>query len=315
MTKMSLAGGVALTLGLPNSANAACLMDELTNAASVQADTGNGDYTCSLVTTPTGTLSTVATLGSLNGYTISIEPNGTVTWSAPTDSNGFPVADVDLISVARNSGKRCNYSYPDQPVGGEGLSTSDGGAATSVTICADGVLEPAPEAEPEPEIITSIGDACESTFTAGDTLLIDADVSFGYSAPADGQPETIAICSNQTDDTSASLQRECLPNPPPNPNYSAENCVPGTSGELPLECAPVLSQTENGEKYCWYYENQVCDENTEEVFKMLWGCGNSRTDGTYIPRPQLGGVDLSITTHQGSYTYTSCTRSRCWYTP
>ncbi len=320
MFKTSVAGGIVLALGFPGLAPAqdGCQMNELTNAASVQADSGNGDYTCELVTTPTGTLGTVATLSALNGYTITVEADGTVTWSAPTDMNGYPTADVDLVSVARNSGKRCNYSYPDQPAGGEGLSTSDGGKATSVTICADGlVLDPPPEPEPEAEFITSIGDACQSSFTADGTLLIDGDVSFAYSGPADGAAEEIAICSNETDANGASVQRACLNNEnlPPNPAYPlpAANCVAGPSGELPVECAPVLYETAGGAKYCWYYENQVCEEDTEDYYFDRWNCGTRV--GTYIPRPEIGGVDLSVTTHQGSYTYTSCSRSRCWYTP
>ena len=119
----SAIGIVTLAFGLSGWANSACVISEDNNASSVQEDSGNGNYDCSLFTTADG--------GTLEDVTTVVDPkinpdDGTVSWEVPSDVDGNPTIDVDLVSVSRNSGQRCNYLYADQALDDSGLTTSDG---------------------------------------------------------------------------------------------------------------------------------------------------------------------------------------------
>jgi hypothetical protein len=240
-----------------------------------------------------------------NGITV-IVFNQEVTWSAQ------PGVDVDLVAVWRGTGTKCHYHYTEVQTEGAGLRAPQSGNPVNVAICADGDTNPGAPPEPEPDnIVTTVGDLCEASFNeegTGTELISDPSVSFGFTAASPGQQEQVAVCA-------AGAQQECLANPPRrdyNKNVCAVGFAPTVSGELPLDCAPVdYETTAEGPKYCWYYENQVCDGNTELKFSELWGC-STRAPNSFRPKTEVGGIDFSVTVFDGSTTYTTCTRSRCW---
>jgi hypothetical protein len=275
-------------VGWTQAAQASCTISEFTNASNVQYQPGAGSWQCSQFSTSNGPMVTIT-----SGVT-SMASGGKVTWSAG------PGVDVDLVSINRNNGNRCNYYYAEQSAGGMDLQPPEGGSGATVTFCADGILSPTPP--PEPEIITTLEDGCVTSFTSGSEPLLDANVAFGFTAASPGGQEQVAVCAS-------SAQRECLPNPP-RKSYDKASC---TGAILPLAtCAPVEYEAGDA-KYCWYYENQVCDANTltdEPELYVLWGC-NDRL-GTFRPKTEVGGIDFSVTVFDGSTTYTTCTRSRCW---
>lgn len=279
-----------LALGVSSWANAACYIGDETNATSVQADSGNGTYNCSVVSTSDGTLASVS-----NGVTYSIV-NGKVNWTATTDSStGYPTADVDLVSVASSSGKRCNYAYANQPAGGAMLTTSDGSTPKSVTFCADGAIIPQPPSPPPPppELITTVGDGCVAPFTyttpTDGTITDTFDVAIGYTKEffTDGL-EGAAICA-----TAGSKQVECVNECVPHTPAPGTNCSPLANGEVPLECRaceldypdPVGSNKDL--KYCWYWENHV----------------DTSTDGYFKPSPKKKSLSASIDVTTGSNCY------------
>ena len=228
---------------------------------------------------------------------------------------------MDLVSVARNSGQRCNYSYPDQPIGGSGLTTSDGGDALYVTICADGNIE-APLPPPPPEPISTLGNECEATFgfnlieDEGDVPITEKfEVAIGYTKQfLDGDTEGVAICTDKGG------QRECVNECVPT-GTTAENCTveEGIDGELHLDCAqceyeyPDPAGSTKDLKYCWYWENRVCDSTTYPI-EIVDGvptptkpgyCNTpNRTDMTYIPSPKKKSLNAKIDVTTGSDCYT-----------
>jgi hypothetical protein len=277
-----------VVVALSGVAQAACYIGTETNASSVQADSGNGDYTCSLVSTSNGTLDDVT-----SQVTWSIV-NGRVTWSVPTDADGYPTVDVDLVSVNRSSGKRCNYTYAEQKAGGEELSTSDLGAATSVTVCADGFIAAAPP-PPTPEPFSTAKDGCFATFdNTGEAS--NFDVAIGYSKQfQDGLYEGAAICAGPGQ---KQCINECVPRETPlcNPDLY-------TGGVLPLSCAQcewdapasidALFKDAAGNaidmKYCWFYENRV--DETADTFKPS-------------PKKKSLSANIDVTTGSNCYTVT-----------
>lgn len=233
--------------------------------------------------------------------------NKVVTWS------GEMGIDVDVVSVRNNDGNRCHYHYAELVTGGMDLRAPSGKSVTQVTFCADGESNPgAPPPEPD-NIVTTVGDLCQASFKeegTGTDLISDPSVSFGFTAASPDQQEQVAVCA-------AGDQQECLPNPP-RKDYDKNLC--GTTaglypGELPISCLPVDLNTPAGSpKYCWYYENQVCDAHARS--ENLFGCNDplKRTPvvDTFRPKTEVGGIDFSVTVFDGSTTYTTCTRSRCW---
>jgi hypothetical protein len=96
--------------------------------------------------------------------------------------------------------------------------------------------------------------------------------------------EEIAICAGGT----TVEQIECLPNPPRIFGFDKNNCAGYVSvsallpGELPLSCAPVEYETQTDAKYCWYYENQVCDYASQEPM-IHSGVSGAATPGLTAP--------------------------------
>ena len=227
-----------------------------------------------------------------------MQADGTVTWTADVEADGRP-ADVDLISVARNSGKRCNYTYAGQPSGGQGLSTSDGGAAIYVTICADGV-KTAAAPPPPPEPFSTFADGCTATFDAyGDNTNDDTfDVAFGYTKSffEDGT-EGVAVCAGGGEGQHQCVN-ECVARDVP------ENCTPNANGELPLSCAqceweyPDPAGSDKDLKYCWNWENRVCETGSAEPY-----CAGRGAD-TFIPSPKKKSLHAQIDVTTGSNCYT-----------
>jgi hypothetical protein len=277
-------GLFTLALGLSGWANAACYIGPETNASTVQEDSGNGTYACGLVSTANGTLTDVT---SQVNWSVGLD--GRVTWSVPVDANDNPTVDVDLVSVRRSSGKRCNYVYSEQKAGGEQLSTSDLGTATGVTFCADNFINAMPPKTPEP--FSTAKDGCYAEFTeAGNGQF---DVAIGYSKQQDGGLyEGVAICAG---DGQKQCINECVPKP-----YVTDStiCSPDpVTGRVSLECAQCESEPSEATKqllndpdikYCFYYQNQV-DETT---FKPS-------------PLKKNVSIEIGVTTGSNCYTVTS----------
>lgn len=274
-----------------------------TNADTVQSDSGNGDYDCSLFNTANGAL------GSVNYQTnpninVSIN-NGTVTWSVATDIDGNPLVDVDLVSVYRNNGKRCNYVYTTQQQGGSLLSTSSGNA-TGVTVCADGVIQPLPEPPPPqpPVPFSSFTDACQADWDLdgnSSTASEKFDVAFGYSKQffTDGV-EGAAVCIK-----GGQGQRQCVNECVPR-DITGQVCTPNALGEVPLTCATCELSYDgpfeaDGDdlKYCWYYENRVCEAGVSDP-----GYCNNRAPDTFVPSPKKKTLQANIDVTTGSDCYT-----------
>lgn len=288
-------GLCALALGFSGWANALCYIGGETNAASVQGDSGNGTYSCGDTLSPlTGKglkdITALLPAGSIKpGSTIP----GTIQWSVPVvDGKAY---NVELVSVASNSGKRCNYAYPDLATSGDNLSTTVEGDTSrkTLTICAT-TDNPVPfelQAPPEPFNSTAVN-GCDATFSnAGNGTF---DVAIGYSKQQDGgQYEGVAICAREGSGQKRCIN-ECVPR-----DYSACNpddpsllLPPGT---LPLSCAqcewepPEAVKVELKDpdiKYCWYHENRV-DEPA----------------GTFKPSPKKKSLSLNIDVISGSNCY------------
>jgi len=283
----------ALALGLSGWANAACYIGPETNASTVQEDSGNGTYACGLVSTANGTLTDVT-----SQVNWSVGSDGRVTWSVDVDANGYPIVDVDLVSVRRSSGKRCNYVYSEQKADGTKLSTSDLGTATGVTFCADNVINALPPETPEP--FSTVGNNCNVEFAYDNTTGNTFDVAIGYSKQQDGGLyEGVAICSGPE-------QKQCINECVPR-DYSTDpsTCAANPDGTLPLACAQcewdappaidkLFGEDASGNiidmKYCWYYENQV-----------------DNVPGTFKPSPRKKSVSTQIDVSTGSNCYTVTT--------
>ena len=267
-----------LAFGLSGWASADCFIGATTNASSVQADSGNGTYSCSLLSTSNGPMHDVT-----GQVTYSVGADGRVTWSVPTNASGYPTVDVDMVSVSSNSGKRCNYTYSSQKKNGTGLSTSDLSTAKYVTACADGVIAPEPP-PPPPQPISTIGNACTAGFSYDNTNNGQFDVAIGYTKNfgTDGF-EGAAICTKGAGQNQCI--NECVPHEP------TGNCTAGTDGTLPLSCRSCEyegpTSVTNGLKYCWYYENHV---NTNA--------------GTFKPSPKKKSLSAQIDVTTGSDCYT-----------
>jgi hypothetical protein len=217
--------------------------------------------------------------------TITPNGDGTVKWEVPV-VNGYQL-NVDLVSVASNSGKRCNYTYPNLVADGSKLSTTVDGDTSrkTVTVCATTPYPVLAELPPAPEPFSTAADGCLATFTDAGTG--NFDVAIGYSKQYEGGLyEGAAICAGPGQQQCIN---ECVPR-----EYS-ETCTPDANGKLPLSCAqcewdaPLVVDTQFGEdmKYCWYYENHV-----------------NEVAGTFKPSPKKKSLSANIDVTTGSNCYT-----------
>ena len=229
---------------------------------------------------------------------------GTINWSVPVVEG--KAYNVELVSVASNSGKRCNYSYPDLAISGKNLSTTVDGDTSrkTVTICAT-KLEPEDIAVlPPPEPISTAVELCDASFkyqpTGGSETTKTFDIAIGYSKQFDnGLYEGAAICAAQ--EGQKQCINECVPR-----EYDELNCAPNSDGTWPLSCAQcewepsvaVKLELKDPEiKYCWYYENRVhlVDSTTGEVDLNL---------STFKPSPKKKSLSANIDVTTGSDCYT-----------
>jgi hypothetical protein len=279
-------GICALALGLSGWANAACYIGPETLASTVQADSGNGTYNCSLTSSATTGLPLYDVSAQA---TVTTNPDGTVNWTVPVQ-NGYQL-NVDLVSVASNSGKRCNYTYPSLTTSGNNLSTTITGDTSkkSVTICSTTPNPVLVELPPPPEPFSTAKDQCEASFTNAGTGS-SFDVAIGYSKQYEGGLyEGVAICAG-------SGQKQCINECVPR-EYST-TCTANPDGTLPLSCAqcewdaPLAVDNLFGQdmKYCWNYENRV-----DEIA------------GTFKPSPKKKSVSTQIDVSTGSNCYTVTT--------
>lgn len=273
-TRSFSSGILALMTVLPGWAVAACFIDSTTNATSVQADSGNGTYNCSLVSTSNNKALSAVT----SGITYSIGANGRLMWKGD--------ADVDLVSVFASSGKRCNYTYAARATSGMNLSTSDLSAVKGVTFCSDGVANPE-LAQATPEPISTVGNQCTATFNYDNTSGQPFDVAIGYSKQFEGSNlEGAAICT-------AAGQKQCINECVPREVPAGTNCTVGVDGHIPLACAPCeweypdLPGSGTDLKYCWFHENRV-----------------DLVSQTYIPSSKKKSLAVQIDVTSGSNCYT-----------
>lgn len=288
-------GLCALAIGFSGLAQAVCEIPATTNATSVQEDSGNGTYNCAQHSTLKGDLRDATHL-----VRIPDNRGTTASWFLKPTENG-KILDIRVVSVASNSGKRCNYTYSDLPIEGEGLTTTNGSLDTSsktVTVCAvdlAGVDAPPP---PPPEPVSTVGNSCNVDFdynNADGTPTTDKkfDVAIGYSKQQveGGLYEGAAVCANTADFTKQKqCVNECVPNTKPIPPGVDCDTAAHPDGRLPLECAPcVYDQNDPGTglPYCWIYENRV-----NEVL------------GYFKPSPKKKTLSANIDVTTGSNCYT-----------
>jgi hypothetical protein len=292
-----------LMFGLSGWVYGACEIGADTNATSVQADSGNGDYQCDLWQTLKGiplepvpaVLATPENEGEM-AVRVTIDPvTGRLSWTVPQDADGNALLDVDLASVARNSGKRCNYGYSgDQEVEGAGLSTSDDGTVTLWTFCADGEIgTTAVNIEPE----TTVADACDATFVLDDGT-VKPGLSLGYTKNRGDGYEGVQVCG--------SGQHRCINECVPRDTTGANCTLNPADGTYSTDCAPcewdypdpVTSPDDL--KYCWYYQNKVCVDKDEDGVADSPFCNSGRTLDTFKESPLKKVVNASIGVSTGS---------------
>jgi hypothetical protein len=291
--------------GLSGWAYGACDISAETNATSVQADSGNGDYQCDLNQTLKGIpLSPVPAVlksdwnGVDDAVLVTINADGSLKWEVPTDTEGNALVDLDLASVARNSGKRCNYGYSgDQEVEGTGLTTSDGGEVTLWTFCADGQIGETAAVIIEPD--TTVEDGCDATFDLqydenGPVTTVKPGLSLGYTKNRGDGNEGVQVCGQGQH----RCINECVPR-----DTTGMDCTPDMNGKLPLACAPCewdyLDPVTSADdlKYCWYYQNKVNTSlNTfkpsplKKVVNASIGISTGSDECTVTVGPLYGGL-------------------------
>ena len=287
-----------LTFGLSGLAHSACLIGADTNASAVQADSGNGDYECSLTSTLKGIpLSPVPsvladdwTVGDPPAVLVTLNPDGTLGWEVPTATDGTALVDVDLASMARNSGKRCNYVYAgDQAVEGDGLSTSDSGDVSVWTFCGDNQIGQTSQIiEPD----TTVEDNCEVTFSLDGTPIDNPGLSLGYTKDRGDGYEGVQVCGTGQ----RQCINECVPRDP-----TTTSCAPYDDGSLPLGCAvceweyPDPVDSPKDLKYCSYWQNKVCVDGDEDN-----GCDTRAYDNSYMQSSLKKSLNASIAVTTGS---------------
>jgi hypothetical protein len=321
-----LVSTLVLALGFSSWASAQCYIGEATNAMGVQEDSGQGNYDCSVLTTPDGAPmeNLLEIIPSLAGFEPMNDGTGTIKWhvnGVDTNDDGIPDErnNVYLVSTFnKGQGKRCNYLYKEGVASGDGLGAMNSGSVETVTICGEPTADPLPP--PETGIVTTLGEECLATFNydgsdEGGTV---PAVSFGLTA---GSTELVAACSSSSEATiDLGLgQTECAPPPAPLrtpvPPAGGDCHTPYVDGSYPLSCAPV--EWDAGElKYCWYYENRVCEVGVsypETHHCYLRGYDGTAAVSTYVPKTKVSTFDISVDVHDGSTCYTYYLRGKAYY--
>jgi hypothetical protein len=229
---------------------------------------------------------------------------GPASWSLTPNADG-QVLDVRLVSVASNSGKRCNYTYSDLALGGTGLTTTNGSRDTSdktVTVCAvsDKDLVSPPITPPEP--ISTVGNGCDASFTyktdpTSDLTTSQFGIAIGYSKAFDGDFEGAAVCS-----ASGKPQNQCINECVPLPEGE---CTQNDDGSYPLSCAQCKWEDPNSAlKFCWYYENRVCKSTYAAGESIPTYCGDRAYTDSFVPSPKKKSLSAQIDVTTGSNCYT-----------
>jgi hypothetical protein len=89
-------------------------------------------------------------------------------------------AEVDAVTVADSSGKRCVYNYGPGATGGQGLTPNSNKSAVEVFACADGDVPTAPNSAPTVEIIAPIDN---ETYAGGEEIAFSATADDAEDGP------------------------------------------------------------------------------------------------------------------------------------
>jgi hypothetical protein len=169
------AAGLAVLGGLsPALSWGFCNIDSLqTNAVSAYALSGQGNFSCA----------------ALN----MVPASAAITNPSTLGGNGIDWAltglDVDAVTVADSSGKRCVYNYGPGATGGQALTPNSNKPAIEIFACADGNVPPAPNSPPTVDIFHPSDNA---TFAGGEAIDFSATA---YDAE-DGPITTISWASS-----------------------------------------------------------------------------------------------------------------------
>lgn len=288
-------------------AHADCLVDG-SNAVSVQANSGQGSFTCADLSDADGPLEDLVAMGiATRGAGTA---NRTASWEIKPellDTNNDGIQDfsykVSLVqSLNGGQGSSCNYLYDGQATEGDNLGDPDGPVRINdLLVCGNPVPVAVEPEEPETSIITTAFDSCEATFDYEDqngTEVTDLrpPIAFFYDYGGPSTPESIAACAGATNQTIG--QVECIPPELYVPQTPTGDCVLDNSdGTLPLTCAPInIDATFGGLETCWFYQNKV-----------------DRESGNYIPSSgQIGALDIKVEVTEGSTCYTYFLRGRAY---
>jgi hypothetical protein len=262
---------VALTLSLPVLA----VGDEICNltgtgASTVQVDAGQGNYVCELSSTANGPMTDVTGMANITRD----NANGYISWTFDDPSRRIYTASV----YTGGKGARCNYQYSEKISEGDNLG--DGTPSNKdilVTLCA------APDDSPAagPDIIDTQADGCTASFSFNGITGKQFQGAIGLDS---GGPDTnakLAICASSTREAidKGLGQKRCVGGCVPREIPEGTDCAPLDDGSIPLACAPCEWQStvpdpyNPGEnlKYCWYWQNRVCDPADIDMYLLFPG--------------------------------------------
>jgi hypothetical protein len=308
---------------------------EGTGATSVLRAVGQGNFSCSNMSPgPDG-----GPMQPINGsVNVVIKNDAGIPGSTGTQvdievPSHLPGREIDAVFIrTQGSGGRCVYSFSSYSESAKGLRIGGGHfKASDVTVCADGKGTPPPEVI---EPISTATDACEWEVSTSSGELGNLDVVSGVSR--DGQ--TVAVCS-AAGSTQFQCVDECKNFQPRGDSQACSDASTGlTSGQRDLEACrpcdladpqspPAVDKDNMPLFYCWEYSSSVVryeeDELDPEVYPNAPGTGNipgteeSRTPGTMLPHPSIGGTTFEVQSYNPctttttrvngrQYTYTTC---------
>lgn len=272
-------GAVGALLTITGGAYALCNVDSESNAISVQINSGQGGFTCE-----TGVISTdgrvVTDLYQGGDGVVKIDPgdtNKTLNWSikpgmAP-EGETYPVY---LVRVLNNGeGQSCNYSYGGLATSDDNLGNATAGRVrdNDTLVCGslDTIALPVEE-EPEPDIVTTLGNGCTVSVTVkdadnNDIPLGSPDVTSFFTYGLDDQGndlEQYGVCAGED----LGSQFECIGEDKTIPTLVPTDCPTfNEDGTIEGRCAPIDTTqritTAAGTTIepCWNFVNRWCEDS------------------------------------------------------
>lgn len=267
--------GLTAMLGFSNAAYAVCGFNP---GVPIPPDgvsdlSGQGNFACDVFTGPTG----VPMVPVDVQFTQNLE--GTWNWEMTTYVPGTIVPDTPdhIVLFPQGQGARCDFQYlsinategTELDIGGR-VDTRDSIACTDRVANSDEV-----EITEEPDLVTTVGDACDVTLKAKneDGNVVDRTTEFAFFTGANRDGSLQAICNI------GGNQKECVRGCPGFVDVTAKlkagTCLANTDGSIDIiqgteRCAPCLTAAEaklndsrfdtGGLQLCWEFANSVDED-------------------------------------------------------